>query len=98
MVAVKKQLGTSVLIGGEPLGSKGELISNLCVVKWYDACFGSRKSQVRSLPHRLELHGSKQGRRSLSKSDVCSDGMWRSLVSAPALGAGGRRFESCHSD
>jgi hypothetical protein len=27
---------------------------------------------------------------------VC--GMWRSLVSAPALGAGGRRFESGHPD
>ena len=26
------------------------------------------------------------------------DGMWRSLVSAPALGAGGRRFESGHPD
>src|SRR5262249_5790864 len=25
-------------------------------------------------------------------------GMWRSLVSAPALGAGGRRFESGHPD
>jgi hypothetical protein len=24
--------------------------------------------------------------------------MWRSLVSAPALGAGGRRFESGHPD
>ena len=24
--------------------------------------------------------------------------MWRSLVSAPALGAGGRRFESYHPD
>jgi hypothetical protein len=26
------------------------------------------------------------------------DGMWRSLVSAPALGAGGREFESRHPD
>ena len=26
------------------------------------------------------------------------NGMWRSLVSAPALGAGGRRFESGHPD
>ena len=25
-------------------------------------------------------------------------GVWRSPVSAPALGAGGRRFESCHPD
>ena len=25
-------------------------------------------------------------------------GVWRSLVSAPALGAGGRRFESYHPD
>ena len=24
--------------------------------------------------------------------------VWRSPVSAPALGAGGRRFESCHLD
>jgi hypothetical protein len=29
---------------------------------------------------------------------VRSYGMWRSLVSAPALGAGGRRFESGHPD
>src|SRR5580698_8916581 len=27
-----------------------------------------------------------------------SNGMWRSLVSAPALGAGGREFESRHPD
>ena len=26
------------------------------------------------------------------------DGMWRSPVSAPALGAGGHRFESCYPD
>ena len=26
------------------------------------------------------------------------NGVWRSLANAPALGAGDRRFESCHSD
>ena len=31
-------------------------------------------------------------------SSVFNGGVWRSLVSAPALGAGGRRFESSHPD
>ena len=29
---------------------------------------------------------------------ICVFGVWLSLARAPALGAGGRRFESCHPD
>ena len=39
-----------------------------------------------------------QPRRSRHGRLRLADGMWRSLVSAPALGAGGRRFESGHPD
>ncbi len=34
----------------------------------------------------------------LGKINFGASGMWRSLVSAPALGAGGRGFESRHPD
>jgi hypothetical protein len=39
-----------------------------------------------------------QPRRSRHGRLRLADGMWRSLVSAPALGAGGPRFESGHPD
>ena len=34
----------------------------------------------------------------LETQRVTYNGVWRSLANAPALGAGDRRFESCHSD
>ena len=32
------------------------------------------------------------------KKTNTNNGVWLSLARAPALGAGGRRFESCHPD
>ena len=34
----------------------------------------------------------------VTRKNICTIGVWLSLARAPALGAGGRRFESCHPD
>ena len=49
----------------------------------------------------LGTPGSRRVSRAVARGTVgygAVNGMWRSLVSAPALGAGGRRFESGHPD
>jgi hypothetical protein len=59
--------------------------------RWNDVAHSSAESEEPAL---VETGLLKVGRGRLRMAN----GMWRSLVSAPALGAGGPRFESGHPD
>ena len=46
----------------------------------------------------MVLGGKLPGRVDGRRNPIFNYGVWRSLASAPDLGSGGRRFESCHPE